>query len=107
MHRPLSIDFGTSRIKSAYFVPGAQQPELLRFGIDVDRSFAPALFYLPKDSDAIQWGDEAEAQIAVDPAGVHLQPSADCMNHICILTGGRLNHWRCCKLFIRACEIMR
>lgn len=32
--------------------------------------FAPSVFYLPRGSDAILWGDEAAARVDEDPAGV-------------------------------------
>jgi hypothetical protein len=35
-----------------------------------DQIFLPSLFYLPRDSDSISWGYDAEEMLEVDPPGI-------------------------------------
>lgn len=67
----IAIDFGTERTKVAYLPGPRRAPELLRFvHEDSERSFVPSLFYLPKESDQILFGFDAEAMLEEDPIGV-------------------------------------
>ncbi|MFO1430509.1 MAG: Hsp70 family protein [Candidatus Competibacteraceae bacterium] len=65
----VAIDFGTSRTKLAYLDSRSQKPELMRMGYQ-DQAFLPSLFYLPRDSESISWGYDAEEMLEVDPAGI-------------------------------------
>lgn len=66
MTTTIAVDFDTSRTKLAYLKDG--KPELMRF--ENDRPYAPSLFYLPAGDGPIRWGNDAEAMLARDPAGV-------------------------------------
>lgn len=71
MTKRIAIDFGTERTKVAYLPGPGRSPELLRFvHEDSERSFVPSLFYLPKESDQILFGFDAEAMLEEDPIGV-------------------------------------
>ena len=65
----IAIDFGTSRTKLAYLLPGAAKPDLMRLGDD-EQPFLPSLFYLSPDSEQILWGSAAAEMLEEDPAGV-------------------------------------
>ena len=65
----IAIDFGTSRTKLAYLDEAMGRPELMRLG-QRDDPFIPSLFYLPRDSEEVFLGDDAEAMLDPDPAGM-------------------------------------
>jgi formylglycine-generating enzyme required for sulfatase activity len=67
MSTTIAIDFGTTRTKLAY-VGTKGETELMRF--QREDPFLPSLCYLPKGSDAIFWGHDAEEMKMHDPAGV-------------------------------------
>jgi formylglycine-generating enzyme required for sulfatase activity len=67
MPATIAIDFGTTRTKLAY-VGAKGETELMRF--QREDPFLPSLCYLPKGSDAIFWGHDAEEMQMHDPAGV-------------------------------------
>ena len=69
MPTAIAIDFGTSRTKLAYLDEATGRPELMRLG-QRDDPFIPSLFYLPRDSDKVVLGDDAEEMLAEDPAGM-------------------------------------
>jgi WD40 repeat protein/actin-like ATPase involved in cell morphogenesis len=67
----IAIDFGTERTKVSYLSAPGRSPELLRFVYEEnEKSFVPSLFYLPKESDQLLFGYEAEAMLEEDPVGV-------------------------------------
>ncbi len=65
----IAIDFGTSRTKLAYLDKTTGRPELMRLG-QRDDPFIPSLFYLERNSERVFLGDDAEAMLTQDPAGV-------------------------------------
>lgn len=69
MSAAIAIDFGTSRTKLAYLDDTTGRPELMRLG-QRDDPFIPSLFYLERDSERIFLGDDAEAMLEQDPAGI-------------------------------------
>jgi len=69
MPTAIAIDFGTSRTKLAYLDEATGRPELMRLG-QRDDPFIPSLFYLPRDSEQVFLGDDAEAMLDQDPAGM-------------------------------------
>ncbi len=69
MSATIAIDFGTSRTKLAYLDDTTGRPELMRLG-QRDDPFIPSLFYLERDSERVLLGDDAEAMLEQDPAGV-------------------------------------
>ena len=62
-----AIDFGTHRIKAAYFDSESDTPRLIKLGADCDA--IPALFYVERNSERLYVGEEAERKIHVDPRG--------------------------------------
>lgn len=83
----LAIDFGTTRTKVAYCVPGMAQPELVRFG-PLHRPFLPSLVYVHPNGGPLLFGDDAEAMLADDPAGVIDVPKRR-LRHRVIRANGR------------------
>jgi len=69
MPTAIAIDFGTSRTKLAYLDEATGRPELMRLGRR-DDPFIPSLFYLPRNSEQVFLGDDAEEMLAQDPAGI-------------------------------------
>jgi len=67
MTHTIAIDFGTSRTKAVY-LDAEGKPDFMRFFNDAP--YVPSLFYLPRDSDRIFWGHEAEDRLGDDPAGI-------------------------------------
>jgi hypothetical protein len=65
----IAIDFGTTRTKAAYWDERTHNPRLVHLGYR-DEPFVPSLFYLPRDSDEILWGYDAEEMLQEDPAGI-------------------------------------
>jgi formylglycine-generating enzyme required for sulfatase activity len=65
----IAIDFGTTRTKTAYWDERAHSPRLVRLGYG-DEPFVPSLFYLPRGSEQILWGYDAEEYLEEDPAGI-------------------------------------
>ena len=62
-----AIDFGTDRIKAAYFDSESATPRLIKLRADC---FAiPALFYVERDSEGLYVGETAERRIQEDPRG--------------------------------------
>lgn len=70
-HGPrLAIDFGTTRTKVAYYDPDREEARLIELGI-AQREIIPSVFYVPKlGCGKILVGDDAMAQLDVDPAGI-------------------------------------
>jgi len=64
----LAIDFGTSRIKAAYWDEESGKAVVLPLGKG-GRLYVPSLFHLSKDGK-IRFGDEAEVMLHHDPQGV-------------------------------------
>ena len=64
----LAIDFGTSRIKAAYWNDKRGEAVMLPLG-DGGRLYVPSLFYVNRDGK-IRFGDEAKAMLYHDPQGV-------------------------------------
>ena len=64
----IAIDFGTSRIKLAYWDPKRGEARLMRLGRG-DAYTIPSLFYVSPDG-AIGYGTYAKKMLEVDPAGV-------------------------------------
>ena len=62
-----AIDFGTHRIKAAYFDSESDTPQLIKLGVDCDA--IPALFYVERNSERLYVGEEAERRIQEDPRG--------------------------------------
>jgi len=66
----LSIDFGTTRTKVAYWNVEKGEPDLVKLG-NAMNPFIPSAFYLPiKGTRGILVGDEALDLVHVDPSGV-------------------------------------
>ena len=66
----LAIDFGTTRTKVAYYDADREEARLVEIGIS-QREIIPSVFYVPKrDAGEILVGDDAMAQLDVDPAGI-------------------------------------
>ncbi len=66
----LAIDFGTTRTKVAYYDTEREQARLVELGIS-QREIIPSVFYVPRrDRGEILVGDDAMAQIDIDPAGI-------------------------------------
>lgn len=65
----IAIDFGTTRSKVAYWDERAGGSRLAHLGYR-DEPFVPSLFYLPRDSEQILWGYDAEEMLQEDPAGI-------------------------------------
>ena len=64
----LAIDFGTSRIKAAYWDAERSEAVMLPIG-QGGRLYVPSLFYVGKDGK-IRFGDDAERELYHDPEGV-------------------------------------
>jgi len=64
----LAIDFGTSRIKAAYWNDKRGEAVMLPLG-DGGRLYVPSLFYVNREGN-IRFGDEAKAMLFHDPQGV-------------------------------------
>ena len=64
----LAIDFGTSRIKAAYWDESKGEALMMQIG-QGGRLFVPSLFYVSRDGK-IKFGDEAELELHHDPEGV-------------------------------------
>jgi len=64
----LAIDFGTSRIKAAYWDEESGKAVVLPLGKG-GRLYVPSLFHVGKDGK-IRFGDEAEVMLHHDPQGV-------------------------------------
>jgi len=64
----LAIDFGTSRIKAAYWDAERNEAVVLPLGKG-GRLYVPSLFHVSKDGK-IRFGDEAEVMLHHDPQGV-------------------------------------
>ncbi len=64
----LAIDFGTSRIKAAYWNDKRGEAVMLPLG-DGGRLYVPSLFYVNREGK-IRFGDEAKAMLFHDPQGV-------------------------------------
>jgi len=64
----LAIDFGTSRIKAAYWDAERGEAVVLPLGKG-GRLYVPSLFHVSKDGK-IRFGDEAEVMLHHDPSGV-------------------------------------
>ena len=64
----LAIDFGTSRIKAAYWNDTRGEAVMLPLG-DGGRLYVPSLFYVNREGK-IRFGDEAKAMLFHDPQGV-------------------------------------
>ena len=64
----LAIDFGTSRIKAAYWDEESGKAVVLPLGKG-GRFYVPSLFHVSKDGK-IRFGDEAEVMLHHDPQGV-------------------------------------
>lgn len=66
----LAIDFGTTRTKVAYYDASREEARLIELGIS-QREIIPSVFYVPKrNAGEILVGDDATAQIDIDPAGI-------------------------------------
>ena len=65
----LSIDFGSSRTKVAYFNQETDKSELIELGREV-RNIIPSVFYLPEAGGDILVGDNAQDMVDTDPQGV-------------------------------------
>jgi len=81
----VSIDFGTSRTKMAYFDPSSQRPELFRIG-EEERPYIPSFFYL-SESGNIHCGDEAVSLGKDDPLGLLDQPLKRSLRENVIIAG--------------------
>jgi hypothetical protein len=64
----LAIDFGTSRIKAAYWDKEKSEALVLPLGKD-GRLYVPSLFYINNDGVS-QFGDDADMMLHHDPQGV-------------------------------------
>jgi len=64
----LAIDFGTSRIKAAYWDEAKGEAVVLSLGKG-GRLYVPSLFHVSRDGK-IRFGDEAEVMLHHDPQGV-------------------------------------
>jgi len=64
----LAIDFGTSRIKAAYWDEAKSEAVVLPLGKG-GRLYVLSLFHVSKDGK-IRFGDEAEVMLHHDPSGV-------------------------------------
>ena len=64
----LAIDFGTSRIKAAYWDEESGKAVVLPLGKG-GRLYVPSLFHVSKDGK-IRFGDEAEVMLHHDPQGI-------------------------------------
>lgn len=68
MTNAIAIDFGTSRTKLAYWNPILMKPQLMRFY--KNNLFIPSLFYLPRDSNQVLLGHNADEMWLEDHAGI-------------------------------------
>ena len=81
----VSIDFGTSRTKMAYYDSSSKRPELFRIG-EEERPYIPSLFYLSERGD-IYCGDEAVSLGKDDPIGLLDQPLKRSLRENVIIAG--------------------
>lgn len=81
----ISIDFGTSRTKMAYFDSSTNRPELFRIGED-EKPYIPSFFYL-SENGSIHCGDEALSLGKDDPAGLLDQPLKRSLRENIIIAG--------------------
>ena len=83
----ISIDFGTTRTKMAYYDPNKGSAELARLGYN-DNPFIPSLFYLSIDNKPL-YGDEAAEHLDSDPLGILQDPLKRKLREATVRAGNR------------------
>lgn len=88
MKNTISIDFGTTRTKMAYFDPNKGSVELARLG-HKDHPFIPSLFFLRADGQHL-YGDEAAEYLDSEPLGFLHDPLKRKLREATVRAGNRV-----------------